>query len=229
MFKFKHIVLLAVFCLFSSALLGADKVAEQLVSNYEKLIENAKSTVISKLKARQDALTKAGKTDEAKGVEDIITKMQDRDKTNDEAVSNVGILDEKKTQNTGDVQIPKEAKKFGEHYYLLLEKGYCWKDAKDACEKLGGYILRVDSKKEADFIAKVFLLKNNVTQCWTDLRREGPNKYSFSNGEQSKFLEFADKEGNYMGSPYFLGSTGKLLICGHAESLITTVCEWDQQ
>ena len=47
MFKFKHIVLLAVLCLFSLALLGADKVAEQMVSDYEKQIDNAKSTVIT--------------------------------------------------------------------------------------------------------------------------------------------------------------------------------------
>ena len=71
MLKFKHIVLLAALCLFSSALIGADKVAEQIVKDFEKY----KQSTIDKLKMRMDALAKAGKDQDAKEVEGMIANI----------------------------------------------------------------------------------------------------------------------------------------------------------
>lgn len=71
----RNTILLAFLCLFSSALIGADKVAEQIVNDFEK----DKQSAIQKLKARQDALTKAGMAEEAKEVEEMIATFAEGD------------------------------------------------------------------------------------------------------------------------------------------------------
>ncbi len=72
MFKFRNTILLGAICLFSSAVFGADKVAEQIVNDFE----NDKQSTIAKLKTRQDALEKAGKSEDAKSVKEMIGKIE---------------------------------------------------------------------------------------------------------------------------------------------------------
>ena len=76
MFKFKHIVLLAVLCLFSLALLGADKVAEQIVKNCDEQIQKVKKAAVEKLKARQAALQKSGDENAAGEIQTMIDDLE---------------------------------------------------------------------------------------------------------------------------------------------------------
>ncbi len=68
--------LLAVFCLSASLLTAQDKVAEQIMKGYDEQWGKLKKTTVEKLKARQTALEKSGKTDDAEEIQTMIDDME---------------------------------------------------------------------------------------------------------------------------------------------------------
>lgn len=72
----RNTILLAVFCLFSSAVIGADKVAEQIMKTYQDQSDKLKKTTVDKLKARQAALQKSGDENAAGEIQTMIDNME---------------------------------------------------------------------------------------------------------------------------------------------------------
>ena len=60
------------------------------------------------------------------------------------------------------LKIPSGAKYYGGHmYYAFKNKSITWKKAKVACEKRGGHLVTITSKKENDFVSSLYSLNDD--------------------------------------------------------------------
>lgn len=209
----RNIILLSVFCLFSSALIGADKVAEQIVSNYKNTIESARADAIAKLKARQDSLAKAGKTEEAKEVEDMIAELE-----GEQVDTDGGNKEEKNEQLKKVEKFPEETIEFKGHHYLINNEIKTYPNTVKLCNDMGGHLMSIDNKDELKFFLKT--IKKNKFQggWWIQAIDEGKDK------DKIKLLDIANKPlgagincVRYVGTfNYADGGLGHL-----------SICEWD--
>jgi len=120
------------------------------------------------------------------------------------------------------------------HYYQRIEIQKTWNDAKDYCEKLGGYLATITSELENQIVYKE-LVKVSKTNCWlggTDGLSEGTwewvtgEKWSYSNwdggepnngfGRGQDNLQMYTRSGKWddAGPPYH-------------NNLLYFICEWD--
>ncbi len=76
MIRLKHLIMLLSLCLFSAAVFGADKVAEQIVSDGQKQIEKIKKSMFDKLKARQAAFQKSGDENSVEEIQGMISELE---------------------------------------------------------------------------------------------------------------------------------------------------------
>ncbi len=92
---FRNTILLAALCLFSSELLGADKVAEQIMKTYQDSSDKLKKTTVEKLKVRQEAVKKSGDDKSAEEIQSMISELE-----GDKDASTAGDENAEKQDNT---------------------------------------------------------------------------------------------------------------------------------
>ncbi|MEM0897148.1 MAG: C-type lectin domain-containing protein [Verrucomicrobiota bacterium] len=68
------------------------------------------------------------------------------------------------------VEIPKDLRNKGGHYYAYIKEGLSWDEARSACESLGGTLVILDSDSEVDWIRD--WLREENTQAWIGLSRK---------------------------------------------------------
>ncbi len=92
--------------------------------------------------------------------------------------------------------VPSDAEEFGGHRYRVFNAQLTWHDAAEFCEKYGGYLARIESEEERQFVVGL-ASSRNVDRCWIDGNdelREGVWKYG--NGVTPSFLKWSDRNPN---------------------------------
>ena len=88
-----------------------------------------------------------------------------------------------------DVQaLQKQAIEFNGRRYLFIPKFMTWEESKAYCEKLGGHLLTIHSKKENDFLNSTF---PNGAWVWLGLKTT-EHGHEWVTGEPFKFSYFMD-------------------------------------
>ena len=86
---------------------------------------------------------------------------------------------------------------FNGNYYKLFDEGVNWFDAKDACERIGGHLITINSEEENEFITSV-LINSATRYCyWTAIMYD----YELMNwvhydGTTVEYQNWADNEPN---------------------------------
>jgi len=97
---------------------------------------------------------------------------------------------------------PPDAKRFGNHWYKVLDGDISWHEAKERCEAMGGYLACVNNRMENNFLAKLSAARIR----WlggTDKDREGT--WQWVSGEPFRFTAWADKQpDNGRGDEHYL-------------------------
>ena len=88
---------------------------------------------------------------------------------------------------------------FNGHYYQSFDIDMTWKEAKEYCESIGGYLVTVTSKEENDLVYSISLEVNGL-DCWlgaTDEEEEGVWKWV--TGETWDYTKWDEKQPDDIG------------------------------
>jgi formylglycine-generating enzyme required for sulfatase activity len=115
--------------------------------------------------------------------------------------------------------IPDDAVQFGGHHYQIVTDKVTWMQARNDAALKGGYLLRVNSQPEFDFISTLFISRN-LPRCWIDGSRLllGGNNWLYSNGDRVDLTVFPHKIFENADSDLFLNL---------ARNKANQVCVWD--
>ena len=80
------------------------------------------------------------------------------------------------------------------HKYELYDVSLCWEDAKEACEKMGGHLVTINSQDEQDII-EFLLNKGSKTQYWIGLK-DCKTTEEWITGEKIDYNNWASGEPN---------------------------------
>jgi hypothetical protein len=142
------------------------------------------------------------------------------------------------TNVSAATKIPSDAFEYGGHsYYLYQTSSYItWTDAKKACEKVGGHLVTLTSKKENDAVCKY--MKNQWENAWIGLYNSGSNSnqvWVWENGEESDYMNWAEYQpGNntfdynyvWLGYDDSEGWRTDTNDCS-GYGIVCYICEWD--
>ena len=137
------------------------------------------------------------------------------------------------TSSAADISIPKGAEEYNGHSYYVYSGKYTWKKAKSLCEKKGGHLVVITSKKENKFVAE--LIKNKDTgYCWlgaTDEKSEG--KWVWVDGTKMKYSSWAENQPSGLSSSedylssYTAATKWNDRKNTKSNKVTGYVCEWD--
>ena len=91
----------------------------------------------------------------------------------------------------------KLATEFKGHHYLFMPKFLTWDEAKTFCEKLGGHLLTVNSKKENDFLNSTF---PNGSWFWMGLKKT-ERGHEWVTGEPFDYNNFMGPQQEHKNGP----------------------------
>lgn len=132
--------------------------------------------------------------------------------------------------------IPSAAQKFGENYYMVFNERESWTDAKEKCEKMGGHLATITSKKENEFVYNL-VEKADGGNAWIGLYNVGDSKnenWKWVTGEKVLYENWKSGEpsfysyGNiesYVG--FFNGIEWNDFVDESGE-VDSYVCEWEK-
>lgn len=116
------------------------------------------------------------------------------------------------------------------HTYKFFNTKMTWKQAKETCEKMGGYLATFTTKEEWDYIHKY--IRDNKEQYWlggNDADNEG--EWVWITGENWNYSDWCNNEPNndYSGTEDYLGTyTSTYQWNDYRESeKLGFICEWD--
>lgn len=96
-----------------------------------------------------------------------------------------------------------KGKSFQMHRYLLVEDPVTWKEAKAACEAIGGHLVTIGNKSENDFVRSLAAGKS----VWLGLTDEGKDgKYRWIDGLAVRFTGWSPGEPNHLNGMERFGS-----------------------
>lgn len=134
----------------------------------------------------------------------------------------------------GELKIPSGAKFYGGHayYFYKTSTAITWKQAKKACEKRGGHLVTITSKKENDFLIN-YLSSFDAYQIWiglTDEKQEGV--WRWVTGEKYKYSNWCDGQpDNYYSNENYAcmcwGGADKWNDFDNEQNINKFICEWD--
>jgi hypothetical protein len=145
---------------------------------------------------------------------------------------------QKEADGGARVRIPREAKPWNGHRYLVVDEAVTWHVAKLRCEAAGGHLLRIESGEEQKFIEK--LLANTGKRSWymdgSDEDAEG--QWQFSDRRLFQYTNWGPQEPGNVGGELehsaAIAADGQFgyphgkwidLACYFRTGFI---CEWDQ-
>jgi len=173
-----------------------DKTTEELAKEYQKKLEDLDREFRMKselVRSRLLSNLKEALTEEARKV-----NLPEANKIDAEIKYYTEIpLPIVSGNSTGPrkTQIPRSALSFRGHHYAVVTKPMTWHSARDYAESLGGYLVRIDSNVEQQFIEKTFEKGRNTGLLWIDGNDElTEGRWIFSNGKPVKFFNWAKPE-----------------------------------
>ena len=130
-------------------------------------------------------------------------------------------------------RIPRDAVAWQGHHYMLFNIKGTHSRAQKHCEKLGGHLVRIQSKEEQRFISQ--LARNHITSGWpaywidgTDEEKEGI--WKFSDGTRMTYFEWCygkpenDKTENHIKHHRHEQSWTNR----NSNQSLPFICEWDE-
>jgi len=128
--------------------------------------------------------------------------------------------------------IPREAKAFGGHYYLVVTNQVSWHQAKEACEKIGGHLVIITDGKEEAFVNGL----SAGRRLWIGCTNEGKQgDWKWVDGKKLTYADWCPgqpdnwKQEEHWGQ--FFEWRGKYAWNDsnpNANSAVGYICEWDR-
>ena len=135
-----------------------------------------------------------------------------------------------------EVSIPKNARIFNKHSYMVYNEALTWEEAERKCRQLGGHLCTITSREEYNFI--INMLPSTKKLYWlgaNDLEIEGTWKWV--TGEPFTFMQWLNGEPNGGRNENYLlltniyhqkwgwndGTSGAV-----SPSMYAYICEWDE-
>ena len=147
-----------------------EKQLKNLEKSYQMKSEILRARLLSNLNAAMEEEAKRVRLEEATEIKELIKQ---RKETELPALEELVARTKQKTKKgkAAKAKIPKTAVKFNGHRYAICTEHMTWREARDYSESLGGYLARIESRKELEFV--IALVKNldpngNVKVLWID-------------------------------------------------------------
>jgi hypothetical protein len=147
-----------------------EKQLKDLEKSYQMKSEILRARLLSNLNAAMEEEAKRVRLEEATEIKELIKQRKETElPTLDELVART--KQKTKKGKAAKAKIPKTAVKFNGHRYAICTEHMTWREARDYSESLGGYLARIESRKELEFV--IALVKNldpngNVKVLWID-------------------------------------------------------------
>ncbi len=124
-----------------------------------------------------------------------------------------------------------DIKEYTDHVYKYISEKMTWAEAKAYCERIGGYLVSVNSSEEQYKIYNNYLIPNGTPECWLGASdEEKENNWKWTSGEDCYYSNWSRGEPsnsagieNYV-SFYPDGSWNDV-----AEKNLPFICEWNSQ
>jgi len=121
--------------------------------------------------------------------------------------------------------VPKGAKNWNGHFYLIYDEKVTWKEAVVRCQKLGGHLVTVTSKEENELLLEL----TQKEPCWlgaSDEKKEG--KWRWVTSEEFEFTG-SFRPDNHQGKQHYLCLFGSAPAWDDdsASSKHRFICEWE--
>jgi hypothetical protein len=147
-----------------------EKQLKDLEKSYQMKSEILRARLLSNLNAAMEEEAKRVRLEEATEIKELIKQ---RKETKLPPLDELVARTKQKTKKgkAAKAKIPKTAVKFNGHRYAICTEHMTWREARDYSESLGGYLARIESRKELEFV--IALVKNldpngNVKVLWID-------------------------------------------------------------
>ena len=166
---------------------------EQLSSQLEAAVQEATGaknyTELQKILDARDSLQGSSANSPSKETQELLAIYQELRKE-------LESLQQKPAQPNAQRSIPEGAVKFGEKSYFIFDQGATWHHASKLCQQLGGYLARIESAEENEFLKELVRQRNvKVKACWidgSDALEEG--KWMLSNGQPMLYTDWGRNE-----------------------------------
>ena len=203
---------------------------KRLEGVFEKEVEKLREKTLKDLQKELDGALEAKDLDKALALREAIKAFEDGD-----ASGLLSVVKSKKESKSGPrKQIPRNAVRFERQRYYFMKGPLTWHQAQAEAERVGGYLLRLNSAAEQDFII-TWLQSLNLDSGYDphiDGTRllDGKN-FRFSNGELMPVNNL--KTGNIDGlpnrtwSPFLLLTPPKYVPVQYHMAGECFIIEWD--
>jgi hypothetical protein len=147
-----------------------EKQLKDLEKSYQMKSEILRARLLSNLNAAMEEEAKRVRLEEATEIKELIKQRKETElPTLNELVART--KQKTKKGKAAKAKIPKTAIEFNGHHYVICTEQKTWHEARDYSESLGGYLARIESRKELEFV--IALVKNldpngNVKVLWID-------------------------------------------------------------
>ena len=88
----------------------------------------------------------------------------------------------------------RDTAKFQGHRYKTYRAALSWSEARDACEKMGGHLVTINSEEEQDFVTHL-ILRGNANCYWIGGIKV-PGRWQWITGEAVTYRNWAKDEPN---------------------------------
>lgn len=101
------------------------------------------------------------------------------------------------------------AKKWGDHYYLLVMTEDTWDRAQEKCARLGGHLVWIESQEENDYVVQM-LARWNIDRLWIGARETAEGgTWRWTYGARCVFTNWAPDGPGSDGAAELDASTGQ--------------------
>jgi len=179
---------------------------------------------VRRLKQLIVELTRADKIREAVAVKDEIRKVEFMKA---DIMSTMPSGSDGARDDSEATQHPADARHFGGHWYKAVFEKVSWKQAKQRCEEMGGYLACIENAFENRFVAKL-AAGRTVHVGGTDEGTTG--KWRWINGGRMRYTNWAPGMPNGVGHQHYLWIRpgGKWDDVHDPYPGDGFVCEWDR-
>jgi len=178
----------------------------------KKQVEEIK-TVLAKIKRETELLS-----DEIDADEDADAPQKGKEKTGKEGAG-----------KKNEITYPDGTFEWSGHKYYRFPEAMKFEDAADACQKLGGHLLSIESQEEFEYFQGIAIEKGQ--EFWLDLKEAPQGKWKNWSGEDAKFLKWAPKQPTPGKDGVVLNTAQHRSFAGMETRFSTekeVICEWNE-